>query len=343
MKTGCFNFLKIKSVPVDGHLLRLDISAEEAKSKEVGFSIGYGSYEGGIVGAQFRDRDLFGYGRPLTTSIEVSQRGYKGEILYEDPFFFDTDFAFKARLAAIRFDFDGYSKFDLGGRLELTRKITKQDEVGLIFSVRHVKIISADIKPVFLGEEDYFVNTLGFTNTLDMRESPFVTPRGFLINNTLDLASSAFGSDIEFIRGTIRPGYYLPFGPKSLTPGVVEDKPGTPLHRRFQQSSLAFGPSAGIIHSLTVSGPGEATAIPIDERFFNGGSDTVRRFCERDLGPHDLRDHPLGGEFYTVFNFEYTFPILGELQGPFFTDSTNLLPSSEEPGLDDMPYAIGPR
>src|SRR6266705_3047682 len=321
--------------------VQLDISAEEAKSKEFGLSIGYGTYEGGIVGVQFRDRDLFGYGRPLTTSIEVSQRGYKGEILYEDPFFFDTDFAFKARLAAIRFDFDGYSKFDLGGRLELTRKITKHDEAGLIFSVRHVKIISADIKPVFLGDQDYFVNTLGFTNTLDMRESPFVTPRGFLINNTLDLASSAFGSDIEFIRGTIRVGYYLPFGPKPLTPGVVEDKPGTPLQRWFQQSSIAFGARAGIIHSLTVSGPEEATAIPIDERFFNGGSDTVRSFGERDLGPHDNHGHPVGGEFFTVFNVEYTFPIYGELQGALFTDAGNLLPTSEDPGLNDMRYALG--
>jgi outer membrane protein insertion porin family len=341
MKTGLFNLLQIKPVPVDGHLLRLDISAEEAKSKEFGFSIGYGTYEGGIAGVQFRDRDLFGYGRPLTTSIEVSQRGYKGEILYEDPFFFDTDFAFKARLAAIRFDFDGYSKFDLGGRLELSRKITKQDEAGLIFSVRHVKIISADIKPRFLGDQNYFVNTLGFTNTLDMRESPFVTPRGFLINNTLDLASSAFGSDIEFIRGTIRTGYYLPFGPKPLTPGVVEDKPGTPLQRWFQQSSIAFGARAGIIHSLTVSGPEEATAIPIDERFFNGGSDTVRSFGERDLGPHDPKGHPLGGEFLTVFNIEYTFPLLGELQGAVFTDAGNLLPTSEQPGLNDMRYAVG--
>src|SRR5947207_7522896 len=341
MRTGLFNLLQIKPVPVDGHLLRLDISAEEAKSKEFGFSVGYGTYEGGIVGVQFRDRDLFGYGRPLTTSIEVSQRSYKGEILYEDPFFFDTDFAFKARLAAIRFDFDGYSKFDLGGRLELTRKITKYDEAGLTFSVRHVKIISADIKPVFLGDQNYFVNTLGFTNTLDMRESPFVTPRGFLINNTLDLASSAFRSDIEFIRGTIRTGYYLPLGPKPLTPGVVEDKPGTPLQRWFQQSWVGFGARAGIIHSLTVSGPGEATAIPIDERFFNGGSDTVRSFGERDLGPHDHRGHPLGGEFFTVFNVEYTFPIFGELQGAVFTDAGNLLPTSEEPGLDDMRYAIG--
>src|SRR5436305_4833250 len=39
MKTGQFNLLQIKPVPVDGHLLRLDISAEEAKSREFGFWI----------------------------------------------------------------------------------------------------------------------------------------------------------------------------------------------------------------------------------------------------------------------------------------------------------------
>src|SRR6184192_1348588 len=341
MRTGLFNLLQIKPVPVDGHLLRLDVSAEEAKSKEFGFSVGYGTYEGGILGVQFRDRDLFGYGRPLTTSVEVSQRGYKGEILYEDPFFFDTDFAFKARLAALTFDFQGYSKFELGGRLELTRKITKHDEAGLVFAVRHVDITSAGIKPVFLGDQNYLVNTLGFTNTFDPRESPLVAPRGFVISNTLDLASNAFGSQIEFLRGTIRTGYYLPFGPKALTPGVVEDKPGTPLQRWFQQSSIAFGARAGIIHSLTVSGPAEATAIPIDERFFIGGSDTVRSFGYRDLGPHDPKGHPIGGEFLTVFNIEYTFPLLGELQGAVFTDAGNLLPTSEEPGLGNMRYAIG--
>jgi outer membrane protein insertion porin family len=354
MQTGLFNIVQIKPVPVDGHLLRLDISAEEAKSKEFGFSIGYGTYEGGIAGVQYRDRDLFGYGRPLTTSIGVSERGYSGDILYEDPFFFDTDFSFKARLAAFTFRFDGYEKFELGGRLELSRKmllsgtdsssnavITKYDEASVSFAVRHVKIIDADIKQPFLGDENYLVNTLGFTNTLDMRESPFVNPRGFLINNTLDLASSAFGSDIEYIRGTIRVGYYLPFGPKALTPGVVEDKPGTPLHRWFQQSAIAFGARAGIIHSLTVSGPAEATAIPIDERFFIGGSDTVRSFGYRDLGPHDRKGHPIGGEFFTVFNVEYTFPIFGELQGALFTDAGNLLPTSEEPGLNDMRYAVG--
>src|SRR6266436_6534269 len=343
MKTGQFNLLQIKPVPVDGHLLRLDISAEEAKSKEFGFWVGFDTYEGALAGIQIGDRDLFGYGRPLTATIEVSQRSYRGEILYEDPFFFDTDFVFTARVFALTFDYDGYTKFEVGGRFELSRKITKYDEASLTFSARHVEITDSEIRPSFLlGPDEYQVDTIGLTNTLDFRESPYVNPRGFLVGNTFDIASSALGSDIEFIRSTMRVGYYLPFGPKPLTPGVVEDQPaGTPLQRWFRQSSIAFGARGEIIHSLTNSVSDEATAIPIDERFFNGGATTVRSFAERDLGPHDNHGHPVGGEFFTVFNVEYTFPIFGELQGAVFTDAGNLLPSSEDVGLNDMRYAVG--
>jgi outer membrane protein insertion porin family len=343
MKTGLFNVLQIKPVPVDGHLLRLDISAEEAKSKEFGFWGGFDTYEGALAGVQVGDRDLFGSGRAGSATVEVSQRSYRGELLYEDPFFFDTDIFFRARVSAFTFDYDGYTKFELGGQFSFTRKITKNDEAALILAVRHVKLIDDEIKPEFLvgPTTNYQVNTIGFTNTLDMRESPYVNPRGFLINNTFDVATNAFGSDIEFIRGTMRVGYYLPFGPKPLTPGVVADeRMGTPLQRWFRQSSIAFGARTGIVHSLNTS-EDEATAIPIDERFFNGGASTVRSFGERDLGPHDNHGHPVGGEFFTVFNIEYTFPIFGELQGAIFTDAGNLLPSSEDVGLNDMRYAIG--
>lgn len=341
MRTGLFNVLQIKPTPVEGDLLNLDISAEEAKSKEFGLSIGYGTFQGGIFGVQYRDRDLFGYGRPVTISTEVSQRGYKGEVLFEDPFLFDTEFSFKNRAAAFTFDYDGYSKFELGDRVELSRKITKQYEAGLIFAVRHVEVTATSIASRFLGNTSYFVNSLGFTQTLDFRESPLVSPRGLLVNGTVDAASTAFGSDIELIRGTGRIAYFLPFGPKSLTPGVVEDQPTPSLQRWFQQSSLAFGARAGLVHSLNHSGPDEPTTIPIDERFFNGGATSVRSFGERTLGPHDPKGNPIGGEFFTIFNVEYTFPIYGELQGAAFFDAGDLLPTSEEPGVDDMRYALG--
>jgi outer membrane protein assembly complex protein YaeT len=343
MQTGQFNLLQIKPVPVDGHLLRLDISAEEAKSKEFGFWVGFDTYEGALAGVQVGDRDLFGYGRPLTATIEVSQRSYRGEILYQDPFFLETDFVFTAKVYALTFDYDGYTKFELGGRVELSRKITKYDEAALVLASRHVDITDSQIRPDFLlGQSEYQVNTIGLTNTLDFRESPYVNPRGFLVGNTIDVAPGGIGSDIEFVRSTMRVGYYFPFGPKPLTPGVVDDQPiRNGFQRWFRQSSIAFGARAGVIHSLTTSGSSEATEIPIDERFFNGGATTVRSFGERELGPHDNHGHPVGGEFFTVFNVEYTFPIFGELQGAVFTDAGNLLPTSEDIGLSDMRYAIG--
>src|SRR5438874_3370250 len=126
MRTGLFNVLQINPQPEAGNYLRLDISAEEAKAKEFGFSVGYGTYVGGIVGVRFGDRDLFGYGRPLTTSIEISQRGYKGEILWDDPHFFESDVELKIRVSAFTFDFEGYSKFEIGARTEFSYNITKK-------------------------------------------------------------------------------------------------------------------------------------------------------------------------------------------------------------------------
>ncbi len=343
MRSGLFSILQINPVATGDDSLHLDISAEEGKSREFGLSAGYGTFEGLIGGVSFRELNLFGSGRPLTTSVLVSERSYKGEILFEDPYLFDTEIDLKARVGALTFDFDGYSKFELGSRLELTRKLTRQYEIGLNYSVRHVEITSSSIKSFYLGNTSYFINTLGFTQTLDLRDSPLVTPRGFVAGNTIDVATGAFGSEIELVRATLRLGYYIPFGPKSLTPGVVGDQSGpkAPWQRFYEQSSLAFGARLGGVHSLNHSGPDELTTIPIDERFFNGGGTTVRSFAERDLGPHDRHGNPLGGEFFTVFNAEYTFPIYGELQGALFGDAGNLLPTSEEPGLDEMRYALG--
>ena len=342
MRTGLFNVLKIEPTPIaDEDGLLLDISAEEAKSKELGFSLGYGSYEGFIVGAQFRERDLFGTGRPLTTSVEVSQRGYKGEVDYEDPYLFDTDLALKNRTYALTFAYDGYTKFELGDRVELTRQFTKQYEAGIVFAGRHVEVTDASIGKRFLGDTSYFVNSIGYTQTLDLRQSPLVDPRGFVANNTLDVATQGLGSDIQLIRSTVRLAYFLPFGPKTLTPGVAPDETVSPLRRWFDQSSLAFGARAGLVHSLNHSGVEEPTTIPIDERFFNGGATTVRSFGERDLGPHDPKGNPIGGEFYTVFNVEYTFPLYGELKGATFFDAGNLLPTSERPSMGEMRYALG--
>ena len=212
MRTGLFNVLQINPQPEAGNYLRLDISAEEAKAKEFGFSVGYGTYVGGIVGLSFADRDLFGYGRPLTTSIEISERGYKGEILWDDPHFFESDVELKIRLSAFTFDFDGYSKFEIGARTEFSYNITKQYQVGVFGSERRVEIVSNEIKDKFIGDTKYFVSSIGLFHTLDLRDSPVVPSRGLILGQTFELAANAIGSEIELFRTTARASYFIPIG-----------------------------------------------------------------------------------------------------------------------------------
>ncbi len=340
MRTSLFNILKINPTPVNGNQLRLDINLEEAKPQEFGFSIGYGSYEGAIVGASYANRDLFGYGRPVTTSIEYTQRSYKADVLFEDPYFYNTGFGLQVRLSALSFDYDGYSKFELGGRVTLSRQITDKYSIGLVLSGRHVEITDATIDDRLLGETNYFISSVGFTQTLDLRKNPLVAPRGFVFDNTVDLATSAIGSDIDLLRATGRVSYYLSFAPDQ--PQLTgEDLEKSRLQKWFERSLLAFGARAGVVYPLDTAGTSAALAIPIDERFFTGGSTTVRSFSERDLGPHDDKGNPIGGEYYTILNAEYTFPIYGELLGAVFVDAGNLLPDARNPGLNDLRYGIG--
>jgi outer membrane protein insertion porin family len=339
-RTSLFNIIRINPTPVNGNQLRLDINVEEAKPQEFGLSLGYGSYEGAIVGLSYANRDLFGYGRPVTTSIEYTQRSYKADVLFEDPYLLNSDFGLKVRLSALSFDYDGYSKFELGGRVTLSRQITSKYLIGLVLGGRHVEITDATIDDALLGRKSYFISSVGFTQTLDLRKNPLVAPRGLVLDNTVDFATSAIGSDIDLLRTTGRASYYLSFAPDQ--PQLTgEDLQKSGVRKWFERSLLAFGARAGVVYPLDPAGTSAALAIPIDERFFTGGSTTVRSFAERDLGPHDALGNPIGGEYYTVLNAEYTFPIYGELLGAVFVDAGNLLPDASAIGLDDLRYGIG--
>ncbi len=313
MRTGLFKQLRIEPRPLPDHTIELHMKVEEAKAKELGFLLGYGTYEGAIIGVSAADRDLFGTGRPLTTKIELSQRFLKGEIVYDDPWFWESPYELRLRLYGIGANFDGYSKIEEGIRAELSRKLTKKLEATLFVGTRHESITDDGIVPEVLGPTSYLVNAIGSAITLDYRDSAINPTRGSILNTTVDYAGSVLGSDIDFVRSTARFSYYIP----------------------IKKTTLAFGARAGIL----VPTSGSTEDIPIDERFFNGGSRSVRSFSERDLGPHDRHGYPIGGDSFSVFNVEYTFPIWGDLLGATFVDAGSVGRDSTSFGV--MRYGIG--
>lgn len=312
--TGLFRNLRITPEATAGNEVRLLVSVEESKPKAFGVGLGYASFYGGTVTVSYSDLNLFGTGRPLRLEVEANQRGFTGEVLYTDPWLFDTDYQLRVRLYGISETLKGYSKNEFGFQPSLTRFITETWQVSAFLSGKNVSIHDIDIRPTSLvGLEDYTVFSIGISQTLDTRNNPALPTKGILFSTSFDVAPNGVGG-VAFARGLANFSWYIPVTAKS---------------------TLALGARAGVVSPLSSSG------IPIDERFFSGGATTVRSFSELTLGPRDRAGYPLGGQARTVFNAEYTFPIYGDLYGAVFVDAGNVIAEAADFGLEDMRYAVG--
>ena len=314
IQTGLFRNLRITPQSIGNGRVRLDVSVEEAKPKEFGFGLGFASFFGGIASITYRDLNFFGSGRPFSVNAEVNMRGFNGEVLYTDPWLFESDYQLRLRLYGVNSVLRGYTKNEIGFQPTLSRWLTKHWSVSAFIRGKTVAISNAEIEPESLvGSTRYTVASLGVSQTLDFRNNTTIPTRGLLFTTSLELAPNGIG-DVAFVRGLGALSYYIPITAKS---------------------TLSLGARAGIISPLNDKG------LPIDERFFNGGATTVRSFAELTLGPRDRAGYPLGGQGFTVFNVEYNFPLVGDLYGAIFVDAGNVVSEARDFGFNDMRYAVG--
>jgi outer membrane protein insertion porin family len=310
LRTGLFQSFRINSVAQPDNTVRLDITVEEAKPKEFSASLGFSTYEGLVTGARIANRNLYGTGRSIALEVEHSLRTIGAELLYLDPWLFETENSLRARLYLQTREEEGYTKQEAGFRFDLTRQVTKNIELGTYLQFENVEITETVIDPIYLGLTAYQIATLGFSQKYDFRDNPLNPSRGWIVNTTLD--ADVIAGELAFGRATARFSYYWPIGEKML---------------------LAAGLRGGLVYPLT--------SVPIDERYFVGGGTTVRSFRERQLGPKDPQGYPIGGEAFTVFNLELDFPIRDALRGAVFFDAGNLIAEFENAGVEDMRYAVG--
>jgi outer membrane protein assembly complex protein YaeT len=156
----------------------------------------------------------------------------------------------------------------------------------------------------------------------DRRDDPTDPHRG--IYNTLDFgaATTIFGSQRSFGRLLARNATY-----HRITRTIV-------LARQTQFGIIApFSPPAGISRQ---------ESVPLPERFFGGGADTLRAFPYNQAGPRDTgtpitpggpasapTGFPLGGNALFYNNVELRFPLIGSnINGVFFHDMGNVFSSA---------------
>ena len=215
IRTGLFAQLKVDPVPQPDDTLRLDIGVKEAKARELGFSLGYGTFEGPLFGVDVRDRDFMGTGRPISFEFDYSTRTVSGELLYVDSHLFETDNELRLRANVLTRDLTNYAKQEIDALADLSRSLTKHLKVSVFAEAASVKITENAVQNFELGLSEYTVDTIGGTASLDLRDNPVTPTKGLIVGVTGDVASKSFGGDLNYVRATGRVTYFVPVTKKN--------------------------------------------------------------------------------------------------------------------------------
>ena len=90
----------------------------------------------------------------------------------------------------------------------------------------------------------------------------------------------------------------------------------------------------------TVSQWGAGNEVPIFERLFLGGSNNLRGFPFREIGPKE-NGEPIGGQSMARATFEWTFPIIEKARGAVFYDMGFVNSDAWSFGFNNMASDIG--
>ena len=109
------------------------------------------------------------------------------------------------------------------------------------------------------------------------------------------------------------------------------------------------GQLVGAFHSeLNYADGYSDDVLPIFERYFMGGPNSLRGYTIRDIGPKNGTGNPLGGKQSLLFNFELQYPITKSLRaftfydrGNVFGDGDNIRTTREDINLADMRSSLG--
>ena len=91
----------------------------------------------------------------------------------------------------------------------------------------------------------------------------------------------------------------------------------------------------------TVSQWGSGNQVPIYERLFLGGSNNLRGFPFREVGPKDQNGEPTGGQSMARATIEWTFPIIEKARGAVFYDMGFVNSDAWSFGFNHMASDIG--
>ncbi|MCK9582591.1 MAG: outer membrane protein assembly factor BamA [Endomicrobiales bacterium] len=282
-------------------VMDLSLNVAEGRPGMLSAGAGYSSIDQFVGTFQVQHMNLLGRAQKLNLLWEFGATKQNYEISWTEPWFlnkpmslglsiFNTD-----RLLPYGTLTGAYREGRKGGSVGLGPRLN--DYLGLLFTYTYEDVSVFDVDSSILAS---VAPTRDITSSLtsqvsyDTRDNYFDASRGSRNSLSVQLAGGPLGGSVNFIKPTIKSSWFFP---------------------TFWKFVLSFNGTVSLVENFSPS-----LDVPIYERFYIGGADSVRGYQYRtEIGPTN------GGKLLSAFNVEYKFPIVQEkkktmLQGVFFAD-----------------------
>ncbi len=277
--------------------------------------------------------DLFGRAQSLSFKVRASTLQYRGVLTYTAPHFLtNPHFNFQITGYADKTqDVNTFNSERYEGAVQIVQAASPSTTLIYQYFFRHVLVDAASLKispeEIPLFSQPTRISGFGVSWIRDRRNNAADATKGTFNTVDVSIAEKALGSSASFFRGYFQNSTFTPF---------------------WRSFVFARAFRFGVEQTLPGTTPDE---IPLPERFFAGGGQSIRGFGLNQAGPRDpVTGFPVGGLALLEFNQELRFPMklpfvgsrLGGTilydAGNVYTDIHHIRFSSAPPSLTDLDY-----
>jgi outer membrane protein insertion porin family len=304
------------------------IRVEDASPIILGYGIGYNDREKVRGTFDITHSNLFGLARSLSFRTRASYREQRGQITYKEPRLFNHDLDSYITLFAENAQKTGFSTFRTNASVQVLKRVKKLDNFFFRYNYEIVDLSDVYVNPLAVGFPEQNFGTLRLSSfstawLRDTRDDPFDATSGFFNTANVSVTAKPIGSETNFVSF---------FGQSQA-------------HRKVNDAMvLATSLRLGLTRPF-----GSTPEVPISERFFAGGSTTLRGFGQDLAGPLDPTNVdpdtgeplPLGGNAMVILNVETRFPLTRNFTLTPFYDTGNVFPRISTIRLSSFTNTLG--
>jgi len=268
-----------------------------------------------------------GAGQKFRLRIQYGTERKDFILVLTEPYFLDRRLALSGQVFYDEANYLSaqYDQRNYGFAIELRKPINAFIYATLGYQLQDVDIFNVDpsASEAIQSQEGSTVESKIFSSVVfDRRDNPLLTRRGQRVSFAPYVAGGFLGGDTQIYGLDLEGSQYFPF--------------------RWDTILLINGEIATV--STWGSGnqiPGSSDQVPIFERLFLGGSNNLRGFPFREVGPQDQNGEPLGGNSMARATVEFTFPIIEKARGAIFYDTGFVNSDSWSFGFNHIASDIG--